>query len=200
MATPHVAGAAALLLAERPDLSVSQLRAALLDGVDRLGSLTGRVATGGRLDARRSLDLVAPVAASTTSAPAPSPQPAAPAPAPAAPAERPAPAVDRRAPRMSLRVKGRMRLRAVVKRGLAVAVSCTEPCSLRLRILFGPQNASLANKRLGTIVSRRVRVRLTRRAQIRLIRRGSAKVIVRAYGQDRTGNVGVVQRRITLTR
>ena len=199
MATPHVAGAAALLLAARPDLSVGQLRAALLDGVDRLGSLSGRVASGGRLDARRSLDLVAPVSASTTSGPAPAPPPTAPAPAPTAPARSPAPAADRRAPRVSLRVKRRMRMRAVIKRGLPVAVSCTEPCSLRLS-LFGPRKASLSTRRLGTTVSRRVRVRLSRRARVRLARLGSAKVTLRAYGQDRAGNAGVLQRRITLTR
>ncbi len=100
---------------------------------------------------------------------------------------------------MFLRVKRRMRLRAVIKRGLPVAVSCTEPCSLRLS-LFGPRKASLATRRLGTPVSRRVRVRLSRRARVRLARLGSAKVTLRAYGQDRAGNAGVLQRRITLTR
>ena len=55
MATPHVTGVAALVKAAHPDFTVAQLKAALLGGVDRLHSLSGKVATGGRLDACRSL-------------------------------------------------------------------------------------------------------------------------------------------------
>ncbi|HSB39451.1 MAG TPA: S8 family serine peptidase [Gaiellaceae bacterium] len=55
MATPHVAGVAALVKAAHPAFTVAQLKAALLGGVDRLGSLAGRVASGGRLNACRSL-------------------------------------------------------------------------------------------------------------------------------------------------
>ena len=55
MATPLVTGVAALTLAANPGLSATQLRAAVLDGARRLPSLTGLVATGGRLDAPGAL-------------------------------------------------------------------------------------------------------------------------------------------------
>jgi thermitase len=55
MATPHVSGVAALVKAAHPSFTVAQVKSALLGGVDRLGSLSGRVATGGRLNACRSL-------------------------------------------------------------------------------------------------------------------------------------------------
>jgi subtilisin family serine protease len=55
MATPHVAGAAALVLAKRPNATVAELRQALLAGIDVLPSLAGRVATGGRLNVGRAL-------------------------------------------------------------------------------------------------------------------------------------------------
>jgi len=55
MASPHVAGVAALVKAAHPTFTVAQVKAAILGGVDRLGSLTGKVATGGRLDACRAL-------------------------------------------------------------------------------------------------------------------------------------------------
>lgn len=55
MASPHVAGVAALLRSWLPDASVAELRAALLDGVDRLPGLAGKVATGGRLNAYGAL-------------------------------------------------------------------------------------------------------------------------------------------------
>jgi hypothetical protein len=55
MAAPHVAGAAALVLAQRPTLTAAELRNALLLSVDELPSLAGRVATGGRLNVARAL-------------------------------------------------------------------------------------------------------------------------------------------------
>ena len=81
MATPHVAGVAALMLARNPAATVAQLRAALLGSVDALPSLQGRLVTGGRVNAYRAALAIAP--------PPASPQPAAPPPAaaplPAAP-------------------------------------------------------------------------------------------------------------------
>lgn len=52
MATPHVAGVAALLLAQDPSLTVRELRWRILNGVDPIGI---QVATGGRLNAANSL-------------------------------------------------------------------------------------------------------------------------------------------------
>ena len=51
MAAPHVSGTAALVLSRYPRLGVKAVRLALLRGVDRLPSLAGRVASGGRLSA-----------------------------------------------------------------------------------------------------------------------------------------------------
>lgn len=55
MASPHVAGVAALLAGLNPELSVSELKAAILLGADPLDSLKGTSATGARLNAHKSL-------------------------------------------------------------------------------------------------------------------------------------------------
>jgi subtilisin family serine protease len=55
MATPHVTGVAALVKAEHPGYTVAQVKAAILNGVDRFASLTNRVASGGRLDACKAV-------------------------------------------------------------------------------------------------------------------------------------------------
>ena len=57
MATPHVAGAATLLASAVPDISNADLRAALLDGTDKIDSLTGKVVTDGRLNVNNSLQI-----------------------------------------------------------------------------------------------------------------------------------------------
>ena len=50
MATPHVAGACALLAAANPSLSASQIKQVLLSTVDPISSLSGKTVTGGRLN------------------------------------------------------------------------------------------------------------------------------------------------------
>jgi subtilisin family serine protease/subtilisin-like proprotein convertase family protein len=56
MATPHVSGVAALAWSISPTATVSQVRAALVDGVEPVASLSGRVKSGGRLNARATID------------------------------------------------------------------------------------------------------------------------------------------------
>ncbi len=55
MATPHVSGVAALLLARYPNATLTELRRRILDGVVQIPSLTNKTVTGGRLSAYDSL-------------------------------------------------------------------------------------------------------------------------------------------------
>lgn len=55
MAAPHVSGAAALLAAYHPNLSVPSLKATLMNSVDALAAWNGVVKTGGRLNVLRAL-------------------------------------------------------------------------------------------------------------------------------------------------
>jgi len=55
MASPHVAGVAALVVAADPGIDIAALRAALLDGTDAVADLTGRTVSGGRLNAFKAL-------------------------------------------------------------------------------------------------------------------------------------------------
>lgn len=60
MAAPHVAGAAALLFSLSPSATVTEVRDALLGGVDRVAELDGLTVTGGRLNTARALDRLVP--------------------------------------------------------------------------------------------------------------------------------------------
>jgi subtilisin family serine protease len=55
MATPVVAGVAALVAAKEPRLSVTELRKRILESVDKLASLQGKVVTGGRINAAKAV-------------------------------------------------------------------------------------------------------------------------------------------------
>jgi subtilisin family serine protease len=58
MAAPHVAGAAALVRALAPGIGVVELKQLLLDSVDPLPDLAGKVLSGGRLNVHRALAAV----------------------------------------------------------------------------------------------------------------------------------------------
>ncbi len=55
MASPHVAGALALLLAQNPTMTMQAAQARLFASVDKLPQLKGKVSTGGRLNLARML-------------------------------------------------------------------------------------------------------------------------------------------------
>jgi len=56
MATPVVAGVAALILAEHPNMSVDDLRKKLLASSDPIIALKGKIATAGRINAAKALE------------------------------------------------------------------------------------------------------------------------------------------------
>lgn len=60
MATPHVAGMAAILKSVNPALAYSEIKAALIQGVDLLPAFSGKTVSGGRANLYRTLALVSP--------------------------------------------------------------------------------------------------------------------------------------------
>jgi len=77
MASPHVAGAAALAWAAAPNPSVPVVKKALLQGGDPLPELTGKVATGARLNVARAFEVLGVTGGE---APSPAPPPGTPVP------------------------------------------------------------------------------------------------------------------------
>lgn len=57
MAAPHVSGLAGLILAQYPTLAWDHLRWRILNGADEIEDLTGKMVTGGRMNANTSLRL-----------------------------------------------------------------------------------------------------------------------------------------------
>ncbi len=75
MAAPHVAGAAALAFAYDPDATAAEVKDAILGGGDLISGLSGKVATGMRLNAAGTLDLLSPASNDPTPEPEPEPEP-----------------------------------------------------------------------------------------------------------------------------
>lgn len=93
MATPHVAGVAALIWAKNYTLSNLQVKQRLLDSTRKMAYLSGKTVSGGVLNLKNAMvatsvpGSVPPPSPSPTPAPAPAPTPApAPAPSPSVPA------------------------------------------------------------------------------------------------------------------
>jgi len=55
MATPVVAGVAALIVAKEPRISVEELRKRIVTSVDKLDSLKSKVTSGGRINAAKAI-------------------------------------------------------------------------------------------------------------------------------------------------
>lgn len=75
MATPLVAGLAALVRAERPNATYDRVRSSIVDTVDARPSLSGKIVTGGRVNAAAALvsgDSTAPTTTATVNPATPS--------------------------------------------------------------------------------------------------------------------------------
>lgn len=71
MATPLVSGVLATMLAARPDLPYWQQKYALLQGVDQIASMNGKIGSGGRINAYRAVANAMSLAPSNPGSPAP---------------------------------------------------------------------------------------------------------------------------------
>jgi thermitase len=203
MATPHVTGAAALLLAHDGGLTVAGLRSSLLSSAHPVPALAGRVATGGRLDVAAALSVPAP-----SPEPVAPPPPAGPAPAVAEPSSA-ASVADRTAPGVSLRID-RGTLRTVRAHGLHLALGASEACRasivLRIdarsarRLHLSSRTIGRASVRLSAAGKRAVTVRVSARAARALRSASRLRVVARAVAVDAAGNRRGTERAATLRR
>jgi subtilisin family serine protease len=204
MATPHVAGAAALLLAHDGTLTVAGLRAALLSSVQPVAALAGRVASGGRLDVAAALS-VPPV---PPGPPAPAPVRAASTPPVAAPTAA-ASAADHIAPGVSLRID-RGTLRTVRVRGLRLALGASEACRASIDVRIDARSArrlhlssrtiGRASTRLDAAGRKTVTLRLSSRVASALRATRRLRVVAHAVAVDAAGNRRAAERVATLPR
>jgi hypothetical protein len=202
---------------------VSDVRAALLAGVDAKPGLAGKVASGGRLNAEASLrSAIAAAPGDVSDAPAPRPAPA-PAPAAPAPAPRPGPpppAVTSSPPAtttalgLGVSVASRQRLSRALRRGLRARMRCTKGCRLgvsvlldrrsarRLRLGSGRRAVKVASggARLGSAGSRTVTARFGRRSRARLRRVRSVRLTVSLSARSADGQIRRAKRRVLLRR
>ena len=210
MATPHVAGAAALVLAARPGDRPADVRLALLDGAERRPALAGKLVAGARLNARGALDRKAPDPAPVpVSVPVPDtpglPTPDVPSPNDAG---RPPGSGGRSdaVPPVVTVAAPRQRAARVARRGLVTRVRCSEPCRLSVEVRASRgrgRAASLVGSRSLTLESAgqvRLRLRLKRAARRRLARRRRGALVVLVRAVDGSGNRRSVAKRVTLRR
>ena len=67
MATPHVSGVAALIRSQNSSITVTDLKDRIMNSTDPISEFTGKMITGGRLNANQALELTAGTAAIITS-------------------------------------------------------------------------------------------------------------------------------------
>ena len=189
MATPHVAGVAALLAAAKPGTASATLKTALMSSVDVRASLTGVSLTGGRLNANAALDAVA-AAPAPTPEPTPTPTPVAPVPTPApvAPVPTPTPPTPPAPPApapvvSSLRVSGTVTARRSAR--VTYSVSGAAKVSLSVRRV-GTGSASSLSRWSETAKAGTRTFRLGRRVARRTLKPGTYTLTVATSGGSRS--------------
>jgi len=191
MATPHVAGAAALVWSEFPTATVAGVRAALLQSVDLKPALAGKTVTGGRLNAFRALG---GIPATPTSTPptttVPPPTTTTPTPVP----ETPTTTLKR------LTIAVALRGRLVLKRGVRVRTRCSRACRVTHELRLGSRVVGRAKVRLSRAGYATVRVKLTARARKRLRRAKGVRLALRTRAVDTSGTARTARRAVRLYR
>jgi len=152
---------------------------------------------------------------STTGVPGPCPAPAPPPPAP--PTSPPPPVLplpDRVGPKITLAVKPRIRLKALLKR-FAFKVGCDEPCRITARLLIDKKTAARiglkrrprsaveigkASKVLPAAGKAGLRARISAKTKRKLRRVRRATLTLRLKATDNAGNVTRKSKKIRLTR
>jgi thermitase len=145
MASPHVAGAAALALSVVPDATTTQVREAILGSVVASPAFAGLSVTGGRLDAAAAVQALQAMPTPTpTPAPTPAPVPPAPTPAPTAvPRPTPTPTPVPRTPALSgVKVSGSLLSK---KSKLRVRFTLTGAAKVRFTVTKRGSAKALAN-------------------------------------------------------
>jgi thermitase len=219
MATPHVAGTAALVASRFPQATAGDLRVALLDGADHPAAIATKVGGGRRLNAYGAVTapLPAPATPTTTStapapaaAPAPAPEPEAPAPAPTdtgpPPQPAPPPIADTSAPIVRVRAPSRARSSTLRRRGLPVTISCSEACRIGATLVIRRRahTSSLARRTRSLSAAGRTRVsvrpsRTIQRRWSRLVHRGT-RLRLELSVRDRAANARRVVKTVVVAR
>ena len=189
MASPHVAGVAALVRAADPGASATQVANAIRQGAKPLASMTGITVTGGVADAVRSID----AALATPNEPPPPPPPPPPSPTPPS---RPAfgkAKVNSRGV-VSIVVRGDAGNRGVLT--LAANITANRVRSARVRNV-GRKTFRIRSTRRVT-----VRVKLKKPALRQLLRKRTLRLRVKAVVRNSAGlaNSRTVRIRVRLPR
>jgi subtilisin family serine protease len=195
MATPHLSGAAALILARNPGVGVAALRAALLSSVAPLPALAGKVATGGRLD------LATAIAAGGVPTPAPAPSP------PAAAPQTPGSAPSRKALTVALRI---LRTKITTVRGHGLRVTLTVSKASRVTVVAQVDRRTKKRLHLRSAVlgrarvsmraagTRTVTVKLSKAARRALKGKKRVRITVRATASGANRESSAITRKTTL--
>ncbi len=190
MATPHVAGAASLIMARYPSLSAADVKQSLLSGVDQRNSFSCRALTAGRLNLRQSLVVADSIASGSPSIPQLTPC--------SSSGTTPG-GVDTQPPVVALLGANKARL----KRSAAFSfkVWCNELCNFtytvrikKIGTINGTGSAAAGTAQKARVVPKRA----IRRKLLKALRKRSRRAVVTVLAKDVAGNQSVPAR-LTMT-